>query len=236
MDRWEWTKVGAAIGAALLVMFAGSWFSGQVIGVNYPERHGYAVEGVAPVDLAALQRSWPAGLGRPGDPAELRGYIGNIEKAVLPVAAAGGTASVQAAPVDLGTLLAAADAGQGESAAKVCLACHTFGQGEPNRVGPNLWGVIGRPVAAAPGFAYSPAIEAHGGAWTYEQLDRYLASPARAIPGNKMSFAGIRNPKSRANLLAWLGSQGAAPAPFPPPATPAVAEAPAGEVAATTGS
>ena len=73
MDRWEWTKVGAAIGAALLVMFAGSWFSGQVIGVNYPERHGYAVEGVAPVDLAALQRSWPAGLGRPGDPAELRG-------------------------------------------------------------------------------------------------------------------------------------------------------------------
>ena len=52
MDRWEWTKVGAAVGAALLVMFAGSWFSGQVIGVNYPERHGYAVEGVAPVDLA----------------------------------------------------------------------------------------------------------------------------------------------------------------------------------------
>ena len=217
MDRWEWTKVGAAVGAALLVMFAGSWFSGQVIGVSYPERRGYAVEGVAPVDLAALQRSWPAGLGRPGDPAELRGYIGNIEKAVLPVAAAGGTASVQAAPVDLGTLLAAADAGQGESAAKVCLACHTFGQGEPNRVGPNLWGVIGRPVAAAPGFAYSPAIEAHGGAWTYEQLDRYLASPSRAIPGNKMAFAGIRRDQDRANVLAYLGSLGADAVPFPAP-------------------
>ena len=124
---------------------------------------------------------------------------------------------------------------RGKLAYQKCYSCHSL-TADQKLEGPPLGGIVGRRVASQAGFAYSPAIEAHGGAWTYEQLDRYLASPARTIPGNKMSFAGIRNPKSRANLLAWLGSRGAAPAPFPPPAPPAVAEAPAGEVAATTGS
>jgi cytochrome c len=217
MDRWEWTKVGASVMLAVGVIVVGNWASGLIFDGDYPERQGYPIEGVAPVDLAAVQRSWPVGLGQPGDEAKLRGYMANIEKAVLPVPAGGAVATAAAAPVDLGTLLAGADAERGKGTAKLCASCHTFDQGGANRVGPNLWGVVGRDVAGKGGFAYSPAIAGHPGAWTYEELDRYLASPARAIPGNKMAFNGVRNPKDRANLLAYLATLGGARLPYPPP-------------------
>lgn len=217
MDAWEWTKVGTAVCGALLVILGGSFLAGQAIDVDYPERQGYPVEGVAPVDLAAAQRSWPSGLVAPGDPAKLRGYMADIENAVLIAPAAGTATAAPAAPVDLGTLLAAADAGRGESVARVCGACHTFDQGGADRIGPNLWAVVGRRIAGKGGFAYSPALVAHGGAWTWEELDRYLASPSRAFPGNRMAFNGIRNPKDRANLLAYLGSLGGAGMPYPAP-------------------
>jgi len=223
MDRWEWTKVGASVILAVGVILAGDFLAGQVIDDQYPDRQGFPIEGVAPVDLASVQRSWPAGLSQPGDEAKLRGYMANIERAVLPVPATGIAAPTVAAPVDLGTLLASADAERGKGTAKLCASCHTFDQGGANRVGPNLWGVVGRDVGGQGGFAYSPAVAGHPGAWTYEELDRYLASPARAIPGNKMAFNGVRNPKDRANLLAYLATLGGARVPYPPP-RPAAAE------------
>lgn len=225
MDGWEWSKIGTAVTAAVTVMLSGYWFAGELTEIEYPERRGYRVEGVAPVDLASLQRSWPTGLVSPAAPATLRGYMGNIEKAVLSVPAGGTATAAPAAPVDLGTLLAAADPARGESIARVCASCHTFEQGGPHRVGPNLWPVVGRPVADKPGYAYSRAIVDHGGVWSYEELDRYLASPARAIPGNKMAFNGIRNPRDRAHLLAYLGSLGGARLPYPAPAPTAAAAA-----------
>jgi cytochrome c len=217
MDRWEWTKVGASVIAAFGLLVVGNWISGLVFDVQYPERQGYPIEGVAPVDLAAVQRSWPGGLSQPGDEAKLRGYMANIERAVLPVPATGIAAPTATAPVDLGTLLASADAERGKGTAKLCASCHTFDQGGAHRVGPNLWGVVGRDVGGKAGFAYSPAVADHPGAWTYQELDRWLASPARAIPGNKMAFNGVRNPKDRANLLAYLATLGGARIPIPPP-------------------
>ncbi len=217
MDRWEWTQVGASVIVAVAVIVAGDFVAGQVFDVGYPEQQGYPIEGVAPVDLAAAQRSWPGGLSQPGDEAKLRGYMASIEKAVLPVPATGIAAPTATAPVDLGTLLASADAARGKGTAKLCASCHTFDQGGANRVGPNLWGVVGRDVGGQGGFAYSQAIAGHAGAWTYQELDRYLASPARAIPGNKMAFNGVRSPKDRANLLAYLATLGGARVPYPPP-------------------
>jgi cytochrome c len=216
MNRWQWTQAGAAVSAAILVAGGSYWFAGQVMKPPYPEARAYTVEGVPPVDLAGLQRSWPSGLRRPGEPTELRGYMGSIEKAVLPIGAGTGPVA-PAAPADLGTLLAAADPARGKGTAGVCGSCHTFDPGGANRVGPNLWAVVGRPVGSHSGFAYSPAVAGHGGAWDYAALDHYLAAPAKAIPGNKMAFNGIRNPRDRANLLAYLGTLNATPAPYPPP-------------------
>ena len=87
----------------------------------------------------------------------------------------------------------------------------------PNRVGPNLHGVVGRPVAAHPGFTYSSALTGTGGRWTYESLDRFLTSPGRTVVGTKMTFAGLRNPRDRANVIAYLVQISPGAPPFPPP-------------------
>jgi cytochrome c len=217
MDRWEWTKVSASVILAVGVIVVGNLASGLVFDVQYPEQQGYPIDGVAPVDLASVQRSWPAGLSHAGDEAKIRGYMANIDKAVLPVPAGGIAATVAAAPVDLGTLLASADAERGKGTAKLCASCHTFDRGGASGIGPNLWGIVGRDIGGTGGFAYSPAVAGHSGNWTYEELDRWLTSPARAIPANKMAFNGVRNPKDRANLLAYLGTLGAARVPYPAP-------------------
>ena len=89
--------------------------------------------------------------------------------------------------------------------AKKCAACHSFDKGGANKVGPNLWGVVSRPIAAHEGFSYSAALaEKKGQPWTYDDLNHFLASPKAYAPGTKMSFAGISKDTERANLLAYL--------------------------------
>jgi cytochrome c len=129
--------------------------------------------------------------------------------------------------------LASADVGKGESAAKKCAACHTFGKGEPDRVGPNLYGVVGRGKGTEGGFAYSPALKGKGGSWTVEDLDTFLQAPQKFVPGTKMSFAGLPRGGERADVIAYLNTKSDNPKPLPKAAdagaAPKAAEAPAGE-------
>jgi cytochrome c len=116
----------------------------------------------------------------------------------------------------IGALLAAASAESGEAAAKKCAACHSFEQGGANKVGPNLWGVVNRPIAGHEGFSYSTALaEKSDQVWDYEQLGAFLANPKGYAPGTKMSFAGIKKDEELADVIAYLRSLADEPAPLP---------------------
>ncbi|SNS76029.1 cytochrome c [Sphingomonas laterariae] len=219
MNRWRKSHVLAGLSLAIAAAWGSGMFANRLFQPVYPGQPAYGPADVSdPVDLATLQRDWPAGLDSRAAKARLAGYMTSVERGTAPMPAiAAESARPAAAPVDLGTLLAAASGEKGKATARVCLTCHTFEQGGPNRTGPNLWGVVGRDIGSHAGFAYSPALTVQPGSWTYAQLDAYLTSPARSIPGNRMAFAGIRNPADRAGLLAYLGSLSPSPAPFPPP-------------------
>jgi cytochrome c len=128
----------------------------------------------------------------------------------------GGKPAAPAEPeVPLPKLFASADVGRGEASAKKCVSCHTFGKGEPNRVGPNLYGVVGRPKASVPGFNYSAALKAKGGTWTVEELNAFVQNPKAAIPGTNMTFAGIPRATERADLITFLNSKSDNPVQLP---------------------
>jgi cytochrome c2 len=119
-----------------------------------------------------------------------------------------------AADAGVGVLLAQADVDAGAKSARKCAACHSFEEGGANKIGPPLWGVIGRDVAALD-FAYSDALSEKEGAWDYQALDAFLAEPREWAPGTKMAFAGIREPEERADVILYLRSLSNEPAPLP---------------------
>lgn len=123
------------------------------------------------------------------------------------------------AATPLPVLLAQADVAKGESAAKKCIACHSFEKGGPNKVGPDLWGVVDREIAHHPGFGYSAGMLAFAEqekTWTYAHLDAFLANPRGVVNGTAMSFAGIKNDQERADLVAYLRTLSDNPVPLPP--------------------
>lgn len=129
---------------------------------------------------------------------------------------AGGAAEAPAVE-PVGPLLASADVAAGEAVFKKCASCHSFEAGGPNKVGPNLNGVIGRAIAVHEGFSYSAALKAFGEAktWDFEQMNGFLWNPKKHVAGTAMGFAGLKDVKDRANVIAWLNTQSPAPLALP---------------------
>jgi cytochrome c len=97
-----------------------------------------------------------------------------------------------------------ADRENGQRLAQMCKACHTIGKGGVNMVGPNLYGFFGKPAGSVEKYSYSPALQEADFVWTPRALDAWLAQPARFLPGNRMSFPGVRGAKDRADVIAYL--------------------------------
>ena len=133
--------------------------------------------------------------------------------------------------VPIETLLATADPAKGEQVFKKCVSCHKIDAGGANGLGPNLHGVVGEAIGSGHGgFAFSDALKSHGGNWDWKNLSDWLHNPKKFAPGTKMTFAGLGNAEDRANVIAYLNSQGSNK---PLPTAPAAdAAAPAGDAAA----
>ena len=108
-------------------------------------------------------------------------------------------------------VIEAADAGRGAEVFRTCSACHTIGRGGADVDGPNLYGVVGAPVAERrPRYGYTQALRDAGGTWTERRLGAWLTDPAAFAPGTAMGFPGLPDPQERADVIAYLASQGPA--------------------------
>lgn len=186
---------------------------------------------------AALGLSIVGGMVFHGERPEKMGYA--IEGVVEEGAGAAGP------EVAIASLLPTADAAKGAEVFKKCAACHTVAQGGANGIGPNLYATLGEGIAQGKGgYAFSDALKGVGGKWDFDKMNAWLTSPRKFAPGTKMTFAGLGNPQDRANVIAYLNSEGsnlplpaAGAAPAPAAAAgdqPATANA--AEAAATNGS
>ena len=148
---------------------------------------------------------------------------------------AGGAAPAAAPEEPIENVLATASVDHGAQVAKQCGACHNFQEGQGAKVGPDLYGVVGRPIASVAGFNYSAALKAKTGSWTFDALNTWLTKPSAYAPGTAMTFAGITSEKQRADVIDYLDSLSANPVPLPKPTAAAASAAspPAAAPAAT---
>ena len=222
MDLLSYTKITVAIVGAVVLAGVVRWIAADVYRVTYPDKPAYIVPGVTepPVDLVALRRSWPQALETEKARVGLLSYMRNMPRDVASNAAPGGatTAAPAAPPLDLATRLARADVARGERTVRKCMACHTIEKGEPARLGPTLWGVVGRPVAKVAGFSYSDQMKKQGektATWIPGELDIFLTKPANLVPGTRMTFPGLPDQQERADLIAYLNAKSDTPLTLP---------------------
>ena len=111
-------------------------------------------------------------------------------------------------------LFASTSAAEGAKVFKKCLSCHSIAEGGANKIGPALWGVLGRPAGSVPGYKYSKAMAAHGKNWSFEEMNGFLIKPKDWIKGTKMSFAGLKNAKDRAAVILYMNENSSNPLPI----------------------
>jgi cytochrome c len=142
-----------------------------------------------------------------------------LDKPALAVADEAPTQTAAAPAAELapiGPKLAGANVDAGKAIfMKQCFTCHTTDKGGANKVGPNLWDIVGRKVASHAGFSYSSALQAKGGDWSYEDINHMILKPTAYVKGTKMAFAGLPKEQERADVIAYLRTMADTPKPLP---------------------
>jgi cytochrome c len=187
MDSLEFNKIAGTI-LGMLLFFMGLGVAADAIYFpGRPTKPGYALPGAPEGGEKA------AGDKAAGD----KGGADTAKEEPLPV------------------LLAKADDKKGQADTKACQACHNFDKGAAAKVGPPLWGIVGRKVASVAGFEYSEALKGKGGEWTYDELNKFIAAPGAYVKGTKMSYAGEKDSAKRADIIDYLHTLADTPVPLP---------------------
>jgi len=149
-------------------------------------------------------------------------YVEKPEKSAYQVASVTTVASTTSAETgstnseeeNIMALFASTSAAEGAKVFKKCAACHSIKEGGANKIGPALWGVLGRTVGSVPGYKYSKAMAAHGKNWSFEEMNGFLIKPKDWIKGTKMSFAGLKKTKDRAAVILYMNENTNSPLPL----------------------
>ena len=149
-------------------------------------------------------------------------YVEKPEKSAYQVASVTTAASTTSAETgstnseegNIMALFASASAAEGAKVFKKCAACHSIKEGGANKIGPALWGVLGRTAGSVPGYKYSKAMVTHGKNWSFEEMNGFLIKPKNWIKGTKMSFAGLKNAKDRAAVILYMNENTNSPLPL----------------------
>ena len=149
-------------------------------------------------------------------------YVEKPEKSAYQVASVTTAASTTSAETgstnseegNIMALFASASTAEGAKVFKKCAACHSIKEGGANKIGPALWGVLGRTAGSVPGYKYSKAMAAHGKNWSFEEMNGFLIKPKDWIKGTKMSFAGLRSAKDRAAVILYMNENSSNPLPL----------------------
>ena len=124
------------------------------------------------------------------------------------------TNSVSSGSGDIMAMFASVSAAEGAKVFKKCAACHSINEGGSNKIGPALWGVLGRSVGSVPDYKYSKAMAAYGKNWSFEEMNGFLIKPKVWIKGTKMSFAGLKSAKERAAIILYMNKNTNSPLPL----------------------
>jgi len=149
-------------------------------------------------------------------------YVEKPEKSAYQVATVTTVASTTSAETgsassesgNIMALFASTSVAEGAKIFKKCAACHSIAEGGGNKIGPALWGVLGRPAGSIPDYKYSKAMAAHGKNWSFEEMNGFLIKPKDWIKGTKMSFAGLKKAKERAAVILYMNENTNSPLPL----------------------